>query len=553
MDTDLKAKTDKLFDNWQTLFDRMQDDAVLFNLVQQNKQLTRPDEKGDERAIPNSLIVPLNDIADFDWRVETALNNAVEQVAVESEVKRFDTAYIEAFIKAVFKEADKRMPGKDLYPLNPFIDQQTCRRGQGCLVPLFTLRRKELIADITPWDTGYVVSTPALRAYRVSRTKEQLEGLVEEIRKVYPRWEFPVIPDSEDIEFHNIWTDTRNEMLINSVPFFEQKNTLGYNPVIYHKVPMGSMLLDKDTRQYQGESLIMLVRDLVPELQRLASIIQSMNIKAYDHALQRKLTPELLASRPPPADHDKVTAPGAVSDVPVGGGYESMPYEMLSQQATLLHTIIQNRIDRSMATVFQSSLSPKTATEILGAASERENIVSPRIATRGLLKQDAAEMGIKQTIAACERAGIAEFKMGNQTWDASKLKGEYTIEFRYTFRDPNTDIARASMATSMKGLGMISDEDILTDVMKRPDAKGDLRRFAHQEARRLNPLLDIRDKILKIIDDIDEGGDDTEWEVMCDSQYCPQLEQAIMGQQVTPGEKPALSQPLIKTIAGQGG
>ena len=172
MAVELKEKVEKLFKQWDALFTRQKEDADAFNLVQVSTHVL--DANGKE--IPNSVSIILNDIADFAWRVETALNSADEQVAVTLENKQFDTAYVENFIKASFKEADKRMPDKDLFPLNPFLDQQTCRRGRACVVPLFQIKDGELIPDITPWDTGYVISTPAIKAYKGNRTKEQIEG-----------------------------------------------------------------------------------------------------------------------------------------------------------------------------------------------------------------------------------------------------------------------------------------------------------------------------------------------------------------------------------------
>ncbi len=541
--TDLKTLADTKFSEWGELWTRMQNDADLVNLKDIDPISEGHLKDLDDHKIPNSIGITLNDPAIFAWRVESFLNSAIEQIAVSSEHKRFDTAYVESFIKAAFKQADKLLPLKDLYPLNPFIDQQTCRRGRVAARCLFQVLEGELTCDITPWDAKYFVywmdkKGLAGAAYKTKRTKDQIQAEYPEAK----------VDEDKSIEVCDIWTREVNEIWISGGKVFEQKNPYGYVPVLFHKVPMGSMLLDEDTIQYQGESIFFLIRDLIPELNRLVSIIQSINIKAVDHALQYRVKEENIQSTKLPPTSDQITQPGTVVAVPIGGGYELMPIGQLQQQAQMLHEMIQSRIDEGMGKKFQNLLQPKTATEIVQIGQEQETLVFPRLGTRGMLKQGLAEMLIKQVIAL----GKSNVKIGNKTFEVGKLKGEYTIEFKYHFRDPKTDIARTSMAASQRGL--LPDYQIRRDTLQLEDPDEAERMLRWEEAERISPLLKLDRTIRALIEEADRGNVAAriEAEILCDSQMCPMLEQAILGQPLQPSEEVKPSQPLVPLMAGGG-
>ncbi|MBA7699797.1 hypothetical protein ES703_108500 [subsurface metagenome] len=103
---------------------------------------------------------------------------------------------------------------------------------------------------------------------------------------------------------------------------------------------MGSMLADKESLQYQGESIFFLIRDLVPELNRLVSIIQSLNMKALDAAMLWK-GPAGEGGKAPA--YDQLTEPGTITTAAIGGGAEPVAYGELKRSAYLLHSMIESR------------------------------------------------------------------------------------------------------------------------------------------------------------------------------------------------------------------
>ena len=540
-DDDNKLKAKKQFDNMVDLITRMESDADLVNLVAKYKKI--PDVNG--KAIDNSIYITLNDAAMFAWKVETLLNSAIEQVAVTTESKRFDTAYVEDFIKAYFKEVDKLLPLKDLYPLNPFLDQQTCRRGRGAARNLTQIIGGRLVPDIMPYDTKYFTywmdkKGLAGTAYKTTRSADQIESEYKLKR-----------PDDKPIEVMDIWLPNSNEVWIGDDLAFTQKNPFGYVPVVFHKVPMGSMLLDTDTLALQGESIFFLFRDLIPELNRFVSIIQSLNLKELDHALQLKISQASITPDMPVKGADEATAPGATNVVPSEGGYYDMPIGEIRAQAEILHRMIQDRIDRSTQSFIQSALQPRTATEIIGIAQEKGDVVSPRLATRSLLKQGLAEMAIKQTIQAAKEAKVSTVKLGNREFEISKLtqpSDGYEIEFKYYFKDPKMDAARASIGASLRGV--IPDKSIRRDTLQREDPEKDERELNWEESARLFPLVKMNRLRRSTGEEADKGEPGAEEELkLITLEMIPAIKQAIAGQ-MTPEQPEEVKpeQPVVPAL-----
>lgn len=543
---DYKTLALKEFERRAPLFTRYLDDADLFNMVEKTTKLL--DATGAE--IPNSVHVALNDIGVFTRKIETQLNSAVEQVAVTSDSKRFDTAYVEKFIKAAFDEADNLLALKDMHPFNYFTDQQTFRRGSVASFCNFHFEKGEFIPNITPWDVGYFVSESDNKGPYYTATK-----FLRPYNKIitdYPEAEGKIKEDTDTELLYIVARDT-SQLWSGSELIKELPNRLGYVPVVFYKVPIGSMLQDKDTIQYQGESGIFLIRTLFRELERIASIIQSLNLKVVDQALQIE-EPNPNPSRPQKTV-DEVTAPGAITETPSGSRYNLMPLGQLQTQAQLLHDMIVNRIQQATSSRFQNILQPKTATEIMTDVEEQGDITRPRIATRGLEKEDLAKMFIKQTIDACKRAKVQSVTLNGQDFEISKLTGIYKIDYKYSFRNPRMDAARQSLATAQRGL--IPDRDIRINTLQREDPEGDERQLRWEEAERLFPIIKMNRTRRAVGKQADDGEPGAEEELkMITIQMIPALKQTMEGL-MTPNRpeevKPAEPMVPLMNERAQGG
>ncbi len=547
MAVDYKALATKKFTNWSPLFKRHREDADFFNMVSLTKKLL----DANDHEIPNSVHVVLNDIATFTWEVETQLNSAEEDIKVTSEHKRFDTSYVERFIKAGFREADELLALKGMFPFDPFTDQLTFRRGSVASLSNFHIKDGKLISEIIPWDTGYFVIAHDGEGINYTATKfTRSEKL---ILSEYPKAEGKIEKDKDSELLYIIARDT-SQVWIGDAKIDEKPNPLGYVPVVYHRVPMGSMLMDKDTIQYQGESGIFLIRLLYKELERIASIIQTQALKTVDQAYQIQKSPTDSAGNAVPQETvDELTDPGSVTKTDLGSRYELMPLGQLQAVYDRLYQIIQERMQRGTSQIYRNIANPPTATEIMMEAQEQGNIVLPRLNTRGLEKQDLAKMFIKQTIAACKKAKVQTVKIGNEDFDVSKLKGDFSIKFRYHFQDPRMDAARQALARDQKATGLIPDKDIRINTLEREDWQADERQLRWEEAERLSPIIKLNRTRRAVGYLADEGEPGAEEELkMITIQMIPALRQVMEGL-MTPNMPEELkpTQPMIPVMPGE--
>jgi hypothetical protein len=493
---DVKEIADAQFKVNEDLYARMDDDAVLVNLIKENSRIRDVNNKN----IPNTLYIVLNDAAMFAWRVESALNAAIEQVSVTSENKGFDTDYIEDFIKYAFKEVDRILPLKDLYPLNPFLDQQTTRRGHVAARCTCRLTNDNVfVPDIVPYDSRYFTRWLADgslggTSYKIKRPKNLVQNEYPDVK---------LKDDDTDIEIEDIWIPKYDYVYVNGEKSKTEPNIYNEVPVVYRRVPMGSMLLDEYSQEYHGESIFFLIRDLLPELNRLASILQTLNLRQLDNALQLKMPAANIDPSMNVPDHDTITNPGNVTVVPSEGGFEYMPIGQIKQEAQFLHDMIQVRIDSATLNKLQTLVQPKTATEILQVVQDQSDLIMPRLSTRGLIKQDLATMMIKQLLMLTKKKNVKSVSIGAREFEVEKLKGDYTIEYMYYFNDPKLDMARTSMAISQKGL--ISGHTIRRDTLQLQDPEGEEDLMRWEEAEIESPLIRKKRRVMSLIEQDKDG------------------------------------------------
>lgn len=527
------------------LFKRMDDDRDLVNLASYVLKDVR------DKKLPNAVSVTLNDPAVFATNVESSLSGASEQVCVESEDKNVDTTYIEDLVRASLAEASALQIRKGKWALNPFLDQQACRRGRLAARCLFRVEKGILIPDITPWDTRYVtyhIGADGLKwaAYKATQSKDDIESQA---------WaqEIKFTISGKTAVVLDVWDAEKNEIWVDSKKVYAQANPYGYPPVVIQLVPLGSMLADKDSVKYQGESIFFLIRDLIPELNRLVSIIQSLNMKALDAALQWKSTAGQEAT---PPDHDELTKPGSTTAADMGGGAEPVPYGELRRSAWLLHSMIETRIQRGSLSNFDygTFTQPMSAVALIQVGEGRDQVFLPRLGARGMLSQQLADMIIDQIIQSKESKVEIGTRGHKRSFNVSKLKAEFEIIFKYFVKSPKIDIARYQMAISAGNL--IPDKAKRRDILLREDSEEDERQLRWEEAERLSPAVKIDRTIRALLEEADRGDKIARFEAeLMSAEMGMSLKQLLAGetQQIPKPEEAQEPQPIMPLFGKSAG
>jgi len=530
------------------LWSRMDSDTDLLNVA--NRILY--DTASDPKKVPNSIFVPLNDLIVFATTVESYLSDAQEQLSVTSEDKNLDTAEVESFIKAVWKAVDARWRkgigtgGKQL-TFNPFLDQQTTRRGRTSIACIFRIENDELICDMRSWDSRYSVQGfdskgHAYSSYLTTRIPDL-------VAQEYPKIKLP--STNELVEVRDVWTRTDNEVWIAG-----QKevypHSYGEVPVVHEIVPIGAMTMDNNSLKYEGESIFLMLRDIFPKLEDYASIIASLNMKELDHALQEKVEKDDLTGNPPL--HDQVTDPRSVTKTT--GGFSPVPIGELKTQAESLHQMLETRMQRGGISNFDMGTFSQamSAVALIRVGQGRDKVYSPRLSTRGLAKQDLTEMFIRQILAEVKRTGKRTLTIGRQTYDVSILQGQFDIEYKYSIKDATIDAARQSIASAQRGT--LPARAILTGTLQREDPDGDLRQMYIEQAERDFPTIRKYRIIKALAEEAEKGDDDADIEAqMAAAELGITLDQVLAGNipQSEPMGEVKPSQPVNIFDAGAGG
>lgn len=525
----------------QIVKDREDEDTELHTRMDDDKKLVELDTytlvDADNKTIPHAISVTLNDPAVFATNVEAALGASSEQVTIESDDPTLDTGYIEDFISYAFAAANDRLNRLGMFSLEPFIDQMMCRRGGAAARCIFQLKKMKditgkeyegLDANITPWDYrfakyGLAPDGTPFASYRTTRSKADIES-------EYPRtqYSYPEITGKTSTVL-DIWTPTENIVYIADEAIPTQKHDsglFGEPPAIFQRVPIGSMMADTDSRKRWGESIFFMIRDLMPELNRLVSIMQSLNMKALDAALTYRIGEQILEA----PEYEDLTKPGGVTETLFPDAVQQVPYGDVKRAATLLHAMIETRIQRaSLSSTDLGTMSfPLSAVALVEIGEGRDQVFLPRLGSRGLLKQQLAEMFINQVL----NLGVSQVELGTRghkrIFDVKKLEGEYEVKFQYFVKSPQIDIARVSQAAAYGNL--ISEETKRRDILKLPKPEEEERKIRREMAERLSPALMMHRTIKSLLKDAEEGDEDAAFEAqILSAEMGVSLRQMMMG------------------------
>ncbi len=458
----------------------------------------------NDRRIDDVLSVTMNNMHVFKAFVEASLNKADEKVVVESDDANFDTANVEDIIKRYYAQANHRRRRRGDPLIESYVDQQNVIRGASALriltqeMPAKDGNEAFTDTDITTWDTRFMTHEPAPNdlawaAYETEKSKGAIEG------EAWARSIGYTIAERTATVI-DIWTPEENMIYVGDDQVFSQPNPFGFVPVVFQGVPIGSMLADKDSLEFQMESIFFLVRKLINQYNSALSILQTLNLKAIKGATQQVVKPGEEAAEYLEANsmgnNTGVDFPNAISLVPFGDARNSM--------ILALQEINKQMEAGTLSRITLGDLpGDLSAIALLQIEKGQGQVFLPRLGARGLLKQQGAEMFIRQI----QSLGISSIELGTpghkKTFNVSDLEGEYDIDFRYTNKDPDTEFARIRMSKELENI--LPELTILTDTMRRDDPEQDFRELKRQRAIQASPTLQKYEALSALAELQDQG------------------------------------------------
>lgn len=510
----LKVHKDKQKER-QALHQRQQTDAELVT-----SHLYRMKQRGSV-DVSDVINVTMNRLKVFKAYVVASLNKADEKVYVESEDEKIKikTDKIEDFIRAGFAAANHKRRIQGEFDLEPYMDEQSCMRGELANKILFQMKTNEegeqyLDAEITPWDSKSVECEKgsdglSFASFETEKKGVDIEG--EEWAGIESS-NLPLLKEDKDYKCVEIWTPEENIIYLDDKKVFEQENWFGFVPVCVQPVPIGTLLSDKDSIEYTRESIFFLVREMIEQYNMCMTILQTHNFKQIKPAVQRPL-PDELPINADPGNYEDITAPGSITGVK-GGFIQPIDIgEVRRAMILALQEINKALDDGTMSRIMLGDLPGEmSAVALVQVEQGQGQVYMPRLGARGLQKTQLAYMAIKQTQMLGESAVELGAPGHKKAFKVSDLEGEYSIGFNYANKNPETDYARVSIAKSYENI--LDELTILDEVIKRDDPEGDLNKIRRQRLRAQVPELNLYDGLMALAELYEDGDESAADEIL---------------------------------------
>ncbi len=540
---DLKQAVKDFEDEHSTLIARQKADEDLLYL---DKYIMR-DTK--DREVPLIINVTLNRPAVFAANIISALGTTSQQRVVESEEEKFDTTEVEEFQEAGFASANTLLRRQGRPQLNPFFDTQLSIRGRAAARVVFQMVDDVLRTEIIPWDTrgdyvSYAMGADGLKwaGYKTKRKKDVLEAQYgDELAH------FNVSIIGKEGEVQDIWSTEHNEVWIEDKKILEQPHTFGFTPVCIQIVSLGygTILLGPDSIKNEGESIFFLIRGVIPELNRLASIMQTLNLKSVLPPIQEVVKDKGRLAKP--RKHKDATGLGTSVTVDSPGAISTIDFGDAQRSATMALGMFDNAIGEgslSSADLGTIGSPPASGIRAIIAGENRDQIVMPRLDAKALLNEQIVEMFTRQVI---QIGGSVELGTPGhkRTFQTSKLDGEYTTSYKYTAKSPITDAGLYSLAAAAGSL--VSEKYKKENILQLEDPEGEERQLAIERAKRLSPAIQIDDTIRVLID----AGEDW-WAELLSAEMGINLKQMLAGE-VAQQPKPEKEDEPVQVLSLFGG
>ena len=432
--------------------------------------------------------VTFNDAITFGIRAVATLGGATKQPVVEGrQVEEKQATLIESFIENLAYNIDDWLVNRDIDSMDAFLNEQICIRGR--IAGRVCLRKKgeEFIPDVIPIDTRFLVYERGIKGLNwaatiMSRSKKAIK---DEYGKDFTEDEAEVV---------DLWTPGEEIVFIAQEVVKRQKNPYGYPPFVIVKSPAGSMLQSTGARQHDGESIYWANRGLFPELNRTATIFQTINVASFAGATQFESSAGFGAKKPqkPPF------GVGGVIPVEKGMGFKAYPYNDIKNAARLFYAILYTRIQQGgLSAIDYGNLTfPLSAVAIARLTGSRDQIFLPRLQAKAIFYQQLNKMMISQYKQLGKKVKLGE--EGAQTeYKPKDLEGDYTIKFRFFTESKEQEIANFSVANAAQAF--LSPATIRRNILKVTDPDAEEERMAIAQLEKIDEAVFLYNKCSQLI------------------------------------------------------
>ena len=430
----------------------------------------------DDQEMPKVRNVTLPDAKMFARKTISVITAANQQVVVEGEdLKDKETTLIEEFTKDAYLEADNRLAKRGIVGMFPYQVEKSCARGHLAARCLVRVEEKQIVMDILPLDARYFIYDLGIdgfiwAAYKTTRSKARIQQ----------EYSIDIASDKETV--WDVWENNGNTIFIGE-EVVTKPNPYKYIPFVWQMTPAGYMFGDSDNAGHEGESIFELSRDIFPQMNITATVLQTLNVKAIKPDYQYESEKGTQAKKPEKPPYGE----GTVVPVDKEMGYKLFPIADIHAATRLFYAMFEGRLQRAtMAATDLGNLTFPLSGQAIRDLSQKDDLILPRLHTLGAFYQQLSRMIIKQYQMWGIKAELGE-EGYRRTYNPKDLNGEYTIKYRYFSTSPMEKLANYSVANAAGKL--ISDETKRRDILKLEDPDGEATKVRAELAEKLDPAI----------------------------------------------------------------
>jgi hypothetical protein len=475
------------------LYARIDEDRSAFRLDKYT--LTGFGQQYKDKEIPRTISVTMNKPGVFLRAISSALKSATRQIVVEGLSDRANHD-VEEFLEAVYYTADGRIRLDSMGKVDGlwgFVCNHVAHTGP---IGARLTWDKDGRPNVLPVDMRYCPFDEDWAANHVRRKGWKIEQ------------EYGILGLDADKIYHlyDYWDENVNEVWLQEGtagktaqgrPVKEKPNEWGFVPFVIQFPSTGMNTLDEGYEKYEGESILYLVRDLIPEWNRLMSIQQTKAMELIRPPYVHQGTPGAT---------DPQEYPGQIGqNMEYREGEKPEPLQV----PDLNRAFLQAEASMSSA-LHEGSPNISDLADISGARNAswvveqtqvRDRIIVPLTQCLSIFYQRASTMLIRgrRTANILKPVGIGATP-GGKVYSGADLPDPDTITIKHEYMPDNPHQKLADYSVGIALQGVLSEDTILRDVMKVDDPDGEIDKKRSEEARRANPVIFYYDMASSLID-----------------------------------------------------
>ena len=492
-------------------------------------------DKDGKNPIPDVINATLNKPAVLAANVISSLGSVKQQLIVNTDNAKLDTTKIEEIIQACMDMANARNRKLKEPNINSAADVGLSIRGRHFRRVMFRMEDGLLVPDVMAWDGRYVryEVAPDGTGYKWASIASLLSrSKIEEKYGINVKGQTEMCYEVLDKDHQEMWVGNR---VVRETP-----HPYDHTPVTGGIVSLGygDSLLDPQRAKHEGESIFFLIRDIVPQLNMLLTILETLNFLSIKPPYNYK---NKQGGDATPPNYEDAVAPGAVTSGDLGGGLEPIQLADATRAAQQIYGMLEKAVQEGGYTDIDvgNVSQPFSAVALVTIGESKDQVYLPRLAAKEWLNIDTAEMIVKQLK---QIGGVLD--LGGQghskKYSTSLLDGEYSIDYKYFVKSPKVDVARIAMAQQARPFYPLSY--IWKEVLQVEDVRGMEEDWYSEQAELLDPNIRTHRTIMRLLAKAEEeDNEEASWEAMIlAAGMGMRLAQAQMGN-MPEGGTPSLS------------